>query len=58
LEVFPHTRTCVTCQSREDLGKSTGPAEYCPRCGNLMVVRQTRGAGLTRYVSTCPSCRR
>lgn len=58
LEVFPSTKLCVECQSRADRGELTGAAEYCPRCGNLMVVRQTRSTGITRYVTACPKCRR
>jgi DNA-directed RNA polymerase subunit M/transcription elongation factor TFIIS len=57
LEIFPDARLCVTCQAGEDRGETTGPAEYCPRCGNLMMVRQTRGAGITRYALACPKCR-
>jgi DNA-directed RNA polymerase subunit M/transcription elongation factor TFIIS len=58
LEIFPDARLCVTCQASADQGGSTGPGEYCPRCGNLMAVRQTRTAGITRYMLACPKCRR
>ena len=58
LEVFPSTKLCVECQTRADRGELTGAAEYCPRCGNLMVVGQSRAAGITRYVTACPKCRR
>lgn len=58
LEVFPDSTLCVECQSRADRGEMTGAKEYCPRCGNLMVVRQVRGSGVTRYVTACPKCRK
>jgi DNA-directed RNA polymerase subunit M/transcription elongation factor TFIIS len=57
LEVFPDAKLCVECQARSDRGETTGAKEYCPRCGNLMVVRKTRGPGVTRYVLACPKCR-
>jgi RNA polymerase-binding transcription factor DksA len=58
LEVFPNTRLCVDCQAKDDRGEQGGAAEYCPRCGNVMVLRQSSGAGLARYKMTCPSCRK
>jgi RNA polymerase-binding transcription factor DksA len=58
LEVFPDSLLCVACQSRDDRGEQVGAAEYCPRCGNVMSLRQTTAAGLTRYKMTCPSCRK
>lgn len=58
LEVFPNTRLCTACQAKSDRGELTGPAEYCPRCGSVMALRQSGGAGVTRYVMSCPSCRR
>lgn len=58
LEVFPDARLCTACQAQSDRGELTGPAEYCPRCGSVMGVRQGGGAGVTRYVMSCPSCRR
>jgi transcription elongation factor Elf1 len=60
LEIFPNTRTCVACQRASDRGATSDQPEYCPRCGSLMEVRQTRGAGITRYALVCssPSCRR
>ena len=57
LEIFPDTRLCVACEGSEDRGELTGPAEYCPRCGNLMTVRPTRTAGITRYKLACSKCR-
>ena len=58
LEVVPDATMCVDCQARADRGESATVAEYCPRCGNLMVVRQSRTAGVTRYVQACPKCHR
>ena len=58
LEVFPDTRLCVACQTQDDRGEQGAAAEYCPRCGNVMSLRQTRTAGLTRYKMTCPTCRK
>ncbi len=58
LEVFPDTRLCVACQSKDDRKEQGGEVEYCPRCGSVMSLRQTSGAGLTRYKMTCPTCRK
>lgn len=58
LEIFPNTRLCVACQSSDDRGVPGGVPEYCPRCGNVMAMKQTRTAGVTRYVMACPQCRR
>jgi predicted RNA-binding Zn-ribbon protein involved in translation (DUF1610 family) len=56
LDVFPDTRLCVACQNREERGELTGPAEYCPRCGSVMELSQSRKVGITRYVMTCRAC--
>ncbi len=56
LEIFPRAELCVACQAKSDRGESSGPAEYCPRCGAVMTLRQVR-RGMTRYVMACPSCR-
>lgn len=56
LEVFPETRLCVDCQAKSDRGEAVAPAEYCPRCGSVMTMRQSR-RGVTRYVMICPNCR-
>ena len=61
LELFPDAELCPECQRREESGESvTDEVEYCPRCGSLMEMRQTRGAGVTRYKMMCtarPPCR-
>jgi DNA-directed RNA polymerase subunit M/transcription elongation factor TFIIS len=56
LEVFPRAELCVACQGKSDRGESSDAPEYCPRCGNIMALRQAR-QGVTRYVMACPSCR-
>jgi hypothetical protein len=57
LEVFPDTRLCVDCQAKADRGEPEGSDEYCPRCGSVMTLRQSR-RGVTRYEMVCPQCRR
>ncbi len=57
LEVFPNAELCVACQARSDRGEATGTVEYCPHCGIVMTMRQDR-RGVTRYVMSCPQCRR
>ena len=56
LEVFPDTRLCVLCQAKDDRGEAAGQEDYCPRCGSVMTLRQSR-RGVTRYVMICPRCR-
>ncbi len=58
LEALPTTTLCVACQSQDDRGQAADAPEYCPRCGNVMVVRQSRTPGVTRYVVACPKCGR
>ncbi len=55
LEVFPDTTLCPACQQKAEKGDS-GQAEYCPRCGTPMQVRQRRGRGIAAYELACPSC--
>ena len=55
LEVFPDTTLCPSCQQKAEKG-DTGQAEYCPRCGTPMQVRQRRGRGIAAYELACPSC--
>jgi hypothetical protein len=55
LEVFPNTSLCPACQQKSERGDS-GEAEYCPRCGTPMEVRQRRGRGIAAYELACPSC--
>jgi len=54
LEIFPSADLCVRCQQKSDRGESS-ETEYCPRCGSVMTIRQSR-RGVTRYVMSCPNC--
>lgn len=57
---MPDIRICVACQGRDEAGSPTVEQEYCPRCGSAMILRQSSGAGLTRYRMVCsasPACR-
>jgi hypothetical protein len=60
LEIFPQATTCVACQRADEQGRAPAPVEYCPKCGAPLVIRQTRGHGITRYTRACsgtPPCR-
>ena len=57
LEIFPQAKRCAACQASDERGEDTAPAEFCPRCGNVMTLRPTRGPGLARYVMACTRCR-
>ena len=59
LEAVPNATLCIACQNRIDQGLEPITQDYCPRCGSLMTVRQSRGAGLARFVQVCTnsSCR-
>jgi DNA-directed RNA polymerase subunit M/transcription elongation factor TFIIS len=56
IELFPDTRLCVACQQQSEKGIDDAPAEYCPRCGSIMQLRRSRGAGIARYIMVCPAC--
>ena len=57
LELFPGTTFCMECQSASDAGNDDdSQREFCPRCGGLMKVRSSRGAGIARYVMACQDC--
>jgi predicted RNA-binding Zn-ribbon protein involved in translation (DUF1610 family) len=56
--LYPENDLCAACQERIDRGGSPNQHDdYCPRCGERMVVRAKRGAGVTRYEQVCPACR-
>jgi len=60
LEYLPETRRCVACQGLAETGKLADEPEYCPKCGSLVELRVSRGAGITRYKRFCtsnPPCR-
>lgn len=60
LEYLPETRRCVACQNSAEAGQLADEPEFCPKCGSLVELRVSRGAGITRYKRFCtgsPSCR-
>jgi Zn finger protein HypA/HybF involved in hydrogenase expression len=60
LEVFPQATRCVDCQDASDRGIEKAEPEFCPKCGSLLELRVSRGAGVTRYKQFCtgnPPCR-
>lgn len=57
LEILPQSRLCAECQGRLDRGESEDSPQYCPKCGSVMKLRQSR-RGVTRYEMICPQCRR
>jgi hypothetical protein len=60
LQALPGATRCAACQRDEEVGRASGEAEYCPRCGALMELRLSRSGGLTRYAMACtanPPCR-
>ena len=60
LEALPGARRCAACQSNAEQGRDSGEAEYCPKCGSLMVLRLSRSGGIARYKLVCtavPLCR-
>jgi hypothetical protein len=60
LDVFAAATMCVACQQASDQGRAPQETEYCPQCGAPLVVRPTRGQGVTRYALVCsanPPCR-
>lgn len=60
LEVFPDSKRCTACQQQADEGVDHAPPDFCPKCGSLVELRQSRGSGITRYKRFCtgdPPCR-
>lgn len=61
LEILPGTRRCVSCQNAAESGAAVDDEpEFCPKCGSLVELRVSRGAGITRYKQFCtgvPPCR-
>lgn len=60
LEALPGVSLCTECQGKDERGQTSGPLEYCQRCGAVMEMRLSRSDGLTRYVMACtgnPPCR-
>jgi predicted RNA-binding Zn-ribbon protein involved in translation (DUF1610 family) len=56
LEIFPDATLCAECQGKDERGELGQAEEYCPRCGEAMVLRQSQGGGITRWLMRCPSC--
>ena len=57
VELFPAVKLCVACQRAEEQGEPD-QAEYCPRCGTVMVTKLRSGAGIAGYRLFCPECKR
>ena len=61
LEALPNTRRCTACQGKAESGSlDIDEPDYCPKCGALVELRVSRGAGITRYKRFCtnsPPCR-
>jgi predicted RNA-binding Zn-ribbon protein involved in translation (DUF1610 family) len=56
LEVFPDATLCAECQRKDERGELGQAEEFCPRCGDVMVLRQSQSGGITRWLMRCPSC--
>jgi hypothetical protein len=56
LEALGDVKLCAACQQCDECGAAPAATEFCSRCGSALVVRASRGAGVTRYVSMCPAC--
>lgn len=50
---IPKVRHCASCAGALERGASPGQQDYCPRCGSIMELRPSRGAGITRYELRC-----
>ena len=54
LEIFPDTVLCMECQSGIERGEPLGDeVEYCERCGDIMVLKQSTSRG---YRMVCRAC--
>ncbi|MBI84710.1 MAG: hypothetical protein CMJ81_16070 [Planctomycetaceae bacterium] len=57
LNVLPDVRLCSTCQQRNEQGDTPQEEpEFCQRCGALLLLKPSRGPGITRYEYRCPEC--
>lgn len=54
LEALPNSQTCMACSRKSQAVMD----EYCPRCGDRMVVRGGRSPGISRYALYCNTCRK
>lgn len=59
IEVFPDTTMCVACQRAQESSAEVEHA-YCKRCGGPMMLKPSKGPGITRNVMVCadPDCRK
>jgi len=55
LAALPKVKWCAACAGALERGASPGQQDYCPRCGSIMELRPSRGAGITRYELRCSS---
>lgn len=58
VELFPDVEHCATCQGKSDVGDHQDEREFCPHCGGVMQMQQSRGSGLARYAMVCSGCGR
>lgn len=56
LEIMPHTKTCVTCQQRDESGNDPAEADYCSQCGSPLRMKARGGSGLAGYIMHCEQC--
>ena len=57
LEVFPDAKRSSVCQQKEEQGtNSDEEPQFCERCGALLKLSPSRGAGITRYEYRCSEC--
>lgn len=57
LELFPDSTRCAGCQDKPAPASQRVEDDFCPQCGELMVMRTSR-SGISRYRWTCPRCDR
>jgi transcription elongation factor Elf1 len=58
IEALPHVTRCARCENQTE--RTTGSAserEFCPRCGEVLVLRLSRDTGISRYTQSCPRCK-
>lgn len=58
LEIFPDMRLCLPCQQSNERGDvPEEDPQFCRRCGALLILKPSRGPGITRYEYRCSECR-
>ncbi len=58
IEIFPKTRLCTKCQVSDEKGEIEEEPDYCPRCGDIMRMKQRTTGGIAGYRLVCPACNR